>query len=88
MTRCVPCPPAGPYNIPLLGSWEFIRLWLTGGSLTEMYARLGERYGDVIFMRTVLDAPVVAIRRYDALKVTFCGGESEPESFTGAWVVV
>ena len=63
---------AGPFNIPLLGSWEFIRIWLTDGSLTEMYARLGERYGDVIFMRTVLDAPVVAIRRYDALKVTSC----------------
>ena len=68
----------GPFNIPLLGSWELIRLWLSDGSLTELYARLGERYGPVIFLRTALDAPVVVIRQYDALKVstehsvTFC----------------
>ena len=36
-----------------------------------MYARLGKKYGDIIFMRTVLDAPVVAIRRYDVVKVIF-----------------
>ena len=44
---------------------------MTEGSLTEMYARLGEKYGDIIFMRTVLDAPVVAIRHYDVVKVVF-----------------
>ncbi|KAF0304746.1 Farnesoate epoxidase [Amphibalanus amphitrite] len=60
--------PPGPFNIPLLGSWEFLRLWWTGGSLTEMYARLGDKYGPIIFMRHVLDAPVVTIRQYDALK--------------------
>ncbi|KAF0303409.1 Farnesoate epoxidase [Amphibalanus amphitrite] len=60
--------PPGPFNIPLLGSWEFLRLWWTGGSLTEMYARLGDKYGPIIFMRHVLDAPIVTIRQYDTLK--------------------
>jgi len=60
--------PPGPFNIPLLGSWEFIKLYFTNGSLIEMYQRLGKRYGPVVFLRIAMDSPVVCIRGYEALK--------------------
>ncbi|KAF0314744.1 Farnesoate epoxidase [Amphibalanus amphitrite] len=61
---------AGPFNIPLLGSWEFIKLYLCDGDMARMYERLGARYGPVVFLRVAMDTPVVAIRTNETIKAS------------------
>ena len=60
----------GPVSLPLVGSWEFVRLYLTGGDMARMYERLGARYGPLVFMRVAMDTPVLAIRTYDVIKAS------------------
>ena len=61
---------AGPPSIPLLGSWDFFKVYLKGGKLQDLTSDLGAKYGPIIFFRIALDAPVVVLRTYDVLKVT------------------